>query len=92
MIASGHAQGSLQHVTHPAGPPALGTRYQLFQTFFRHPCRKLTGNRHVYAAPAKHSEVVFVDRRDLCGRGPDATEFRDQAKARGSMPPNRAKL
>ena len=27
-------------------------------------------------------EVVFVDRRDLCGRGPDATEFRDSGESK----------
>jgi hypothetical protein len=92
MIASGHAQGSLQHVTHPAGPPALGTRYQLFQTFFRHPCRKLTGNRHVYAAPAKNSKSFSSI--DAISAGVDQTQrnFETQAKASGSMPPNRAKL
>jgi hypothetical protein len=33
-------------------------------------------NRHVHSASAKPFEVVFVDRRDLCRRGSDATEFR----------------
>jgi hypothetical protein len=77
---------------HPAGPPALGTRYRLSQTFFTHPCRKLSENRHVYAAPAKHSKSFSSI--DAISVGVDRTQrnFETQANASGSMPPNRAKL